>query len=105
MACSWIVWLVALAVTAEATLYDDDYDTYTKAYDYKNAGTFNDAFSILFRNQLLCDQFDFHRYASQSNRMASSQIEFCNKAFKAIVAGLTRFSRQPKGNRFQQFTI
>uniref|UniRef100_A0A2H1V0S3 SFRICE_030181 n=1 Tax=Spodoptera frugiperda TaxID=7108 RepID=A0A2H1V0S3_SPOFR len=37
MACSWIVWLVALAVTAEATLYDDDYDTYTKAYDYKNA--------------------------------------------------------------------
>lgn len=41
MACSWIICLVAVAVTVEATLYDDDYDTYTKAYDYKNAGNFN----------------------------------------------------------------
>ncbi|XP_047024161.1 low-density lipoprotein receptor isoform X3 [Helicoverpa zea] len=37
MACSWIICLVALAVTVEATLYDDDYDTYTKVYDYKSA--------------------------------------------------------------------
>lgn len=45
MACSWIICFVALAVTVEATLYDDDYDTYTKAYDYKSAGNFN-GFSI-----------------------------------------------------------
>lgn len=42
MAFSRIIWLVALAVTVDATLYDDDYDTYTKAYDYKNAGNNND---------------------------------------------------------------
>lgn len=40
MAYYWIIWLstVALVANGEASLYDDDYDTYTNSYDYKSAG-------------------------------------------------------------------
>lgn len=41
MAFSRIIWFIVLAVIVEASLYDDDYDTYTKAYDYRNAGNSN----------------------------------------------------------------
>lgn len=40
MVYCWIIWLstVALVASGDASLYDDDYDTYTKSYDYKSAG-------------------------------------------------------------------
>ncbi|XP_030029446.1 very low-density lipoprotein receptor isoform X6 [Manduca sexta] len=40
MGFKWICYLtVVLVVSTEATVYDDDYDTYTKAYDYKSSET------------------------------------------------------------------
>lgn len=46
MAFSRVVWFIALAVVVDASLYDDDYDTYTKAYDYRNAGNYTQAYLI-----------------------------------------------------------
>lgn len=39
----WIIWLTTcvLLVNSEASIYDDDYDAYTRTYDYKNAGKFD----------------------------------------------------------------
>lgn len=36
----WIIWLATcvLLVNSEASIYDDDYDAYTRTYDYKTAG-------------------------------------------------------------------
>lgn len=36
----WIIWLATcvLLVNSEASIYDDDYDAYTRIYDYKSAG-------------------------------------------------------------------
>lgn len=36
----WWIWLAVACLFSKtgATVYDDDYETYTKAYDYKTAG-------------------------------------------------------------------
>lgn len=39
MAYGWICFFsLALLTFSDASVYDEDYDTYTKAYEYKNAG-------------------------------------------------------------------
>lgn len=39
MAFLWISYVFFIVLTvAEATIYDDDYDSYTKIYDFKSSG-------------------------------------------------------------------
>lgn len=39
MAVCGVVWLACvLLASTEGTLYDDDYDSYTRTYDYNGAG-------------------------------------------------------------------
>lgn len=42
-------------VITEATFYDDDYDSYTKAYDYKSAGKVETKYILLTIQIFYCE--------------------------------------------------
>lgn len=55
-----VVWftICIVVVSAEASIYDDDYDTYTKTYDYKNSGNIQNTFYCFTDSILVVMLFD-----------------------------------------------